>query len=640
MPLIQLKDLYKSYGAYDVLRGIDWQIDPGDRIGLVGPNGCGKTTLFRLITGEILPDPDRGHLHRQRGIAIGILTQEPAFDPACSVMDAMLDAFADLLELQHRLGELEKLMGDGAMSDAVLNDYGRLRDQYEHMGGYATEARAKAILFGLGFRETDLNLRTRVLSGGQKNRLALAQLLAREPDLLLLDEPTNHLDLQAIEWLESFLAEYAQAFVVISHDRTFLDRTATKIADLERGRIEAYSGTYSFYVAQKEQRRAQQQKAYRAQQAYIERTEDYIRRNIAGQKTKQAQSRRKALAKLDRIDRVAQQRDIKLSFATASRGGDRVLEVESLAKAYSNRPLFSALDFTLWRGDRLGIVGPNGSGKSVLLKILIRELAPDAGRAIMGRGLDIGYYAQTRQDLNPKLRVLEEIWALTPQAPEEEIRTFLGAFLFSGDEVEREIGALSGGEQSRVALAKLMRTPLHVLILDEPTNHLDIAARTVLESALEAFAGTVIAVSHDRYFLNRLVNRLLVLGDGKWQLIDGNYDAYQRLTQDVKTRPAPKDYQTRKRALRHQQKRERRAVQLEEAITALEAQADQLAQEMARDDLSADWHRLKELATEKDAVQKKIDRLFAEWEVLERKQQKNTPSSKRGGRWDAPRAFP
>ena len=624
MPLIQLKDLWKSYGAYDVLRGVNWQIDPGDRIGLVGPNGCGKTTLFRLITGAILPDPDRGHLRRQRGIAIGILTQEPAFDPACNVMDAMLNAFAALLDLQHRLGELEKVMGKGDRSDAVLDDYGRLRDQYEHMGGYATEARAKAILFGLGFRETDLNLRTHMLSGGQKNRLALAQLLAREPDLLLLDEPTNHLDLQAIEWLESFLAEYAQAFVVISHDRTFLDRTATQIADLERGRIEAYSGTYSLYVAERAQRRAQQQKAYRAQQARIARTEDYIRRNIAGQKTKQAQSRRRALAKLDRIDRVVQQRDIKLSFATTSRGGDRVLEVENLAKAYSDRPLFFALDFTLWRGDRLGIVGPNGSGKSALLKILIGELAPDSGRAIMGRGLDIGYYAQTRQDLDPNLSVLEEIWALAPHAPEEEIRTFLGAFLFSGDEVEREIGALSGGEQSRVALAKLMRAPLHVLILDEPTNHLDIASRTVLESALEAFSGTVIAVSHDRYFLNRLVNRLLILGDGNWQLIDGNYDEYRRLTQDVEMRPVQNaaktqtDYQTRKRAVRSQQKRERRAVQLEEAITALEERADQLAEEMARDDLSADWQRLKELTTEKDAVQEQIDRLFAEWEVLER----------------------
>ncbi len=622
MPLIQLEDIWKSFGAYDVLTGIHWQIDPGDCIGLVGPNGCGKTTLLRLITEESLPD--RGQLHRQRDLNIGFLTQEPTFDPECTVMDAALDAFADILALQHRLQDLEKNMAEGKNSDAVLNDYGHLRDQYEHMGGYATEARAKAILFGLGFCETDLKLSTQVLSGGQKNRLALAQLLAREPDLLLLDEPTNHLDLQAIEWLEYFLLDYAKAFVIISHDRTFLERTVTKIVDLEQGVVEQYSGTYSFYIHEKEQRRAQQQKAYRAQQAHIERTEEYIRRNIAGQKTRQAQSRRRALEKLDRVERVVQQRDIALKFDAATRGGDRVLQVENLTKAYPDRPLFADLNFTLWWGERLGIIGPNGSGKSVLLKIFMEQLAPDSGRVIPGKGLEIGYYAQTRQDLNPNLSVLEEIWSLTPNSPEVEIRNFLGAFLFSGDDVERETGSLSGGEQSRVALAKLMRSPLNLLVLDEPTNHLDIASRHVLENALETFEGTVIAVSHDRYFLNRLANRLIVLGDGKWQLIDGNYDAYQRQIQGVEipaVQNAPKtqtDYESRKRAMRQQQRRERRLAEIEEAIAALEDQADQIAEEMAREDLSTDWHRLKELAQKKEGVQNRMDHLFEEWEVLEK----------------------
>ena len=620
MPLIQLEDIWKSFGAYDVLTGIHWQIDPGDRIGLVGPNGCGKTTLLRIITGE--SPLDRGRLHRQRDLNIGFLTQDPIFDLDLTVMDAALDAFADILVLQHRLHDLEKIMAEGENSDAVLNDYGHLRDRYEHMGGYATEARAKAILFGLGFCETDLKLPTQVLSGGQKNRLALAQLLAREPDLLLLDEPTNHLDLQAIEWLEYFLSDYAKAFVIISHDRTLFERTVTKIVDLERGVIEQYSGTYSFYIQEKELRRAQQQKAYRAQQAHIERTEEYIRRNIAGQKTKQAQSRRRALEKLDRVERVVQQRDIALRFNTTTRGGDRVLQVENLTKAYPNRPLFSDLNLTLWQGERLGIIGPNGSGKSVLLKIFTEQLAPDSGRVIPGKGLEIGYYAQTRQDLNPNLSVLEEIWSLTPRVPEVEIRNFLGAFLFSGDDVERKTGLLSGGEQSRVALAKLMRAPLNLLVLDEPTNHLDIASRHVLESALEDFYGTVIAVSHDRYFLNRLVNRLIVLGDGKWQLIDGNYDTYQRQIAEIPTiQNTPKtqtDYKSRKRVMRQQQRRERRLAQIEEAIATLEGQTDQIAEEMAREDFATDWHRLKEMAREKEEVQKKMDRLFEEWEVLER----------------------
>ena len=620
MPLIQLEDIWKSFGAYDVLTGIHWQIDPGDRIGLVGPNGCGKTTLLRIITGE--SPLDRGRLHRQRDLNIGFLTQDPIFDPDLTVMDAALDAFADILLLQHRLHDLEKIMAEGENSDAVLNDYGHLRDRYEHMGGYATEARAKAILFGLGFCETDLKLPTQVLSGGQKNRLALAQLLAREPDLLLLDEPTNHLDLQAIEWLEHFLSDYAKAFVIISHDRTLFECTVTKIVDLERGVIEQYSGTYSFYIQEKELRRAQQQKAYRAQQAHIERTEEYIRRNIAGQKTKQAQSRRRALEKLDRVERVVQQRDIALRFNTTTRGGDRVLQVENLTKAYPNRPLFSDLNLTLWQGECLGIIGPNGSGKSVLLKIFMEQLAPDSGRVIPGKGLEIGYYAQTRQDLNPNLSVLEEIWSLTPRVPEVEIRNFLGAFLFSGDDVERKTGLLSGGEKSRVALAKLMRAPLNLLVLDEPTNHLDIASRHVLESALEDFYGTVIAVSHDRYFLNRLVNRLIVLGDGKWQLIDGNYDTYQRQIAEIPTiQNTPKtqtDYKSRKRVMRQQQRRERRLAQIEEAIATLEGQADQIAEEMAREDFATDWHRLKEMARKKEEVQKKMDRLFEEWEVLER----------------------
>ena len=319
-----------------------------------------------------------------------------------------------------------------------------------------------------------------------------------------------------------------------------------------------------------------------------------------------------------------EQRDIVLRFNATTRGGDRVLQVEDLSKAYPNRPLFSDLNFTLWQGERLGIIGPNGSGKSVLLKIFMEQLAPDSGRVILGKGLEVGYYAQTRQDLNPNLSVLEEIWSLTPSVPEEEIRNFLGAFLFSGDDVERETGSLSGGEQSRVALAKLMRAPLNLLVLDEPTNHLDIASRHVLENALEAFSGTVIAVSHDRYFLNRLVNRLIVLGDGKWQLVDGNYDFYRRQMQGVEiptVQSVPKtqtDYESRKRAMRQQQRRERRVAEIEEAIAILEEQTDQLTEEMAREDLATDWHRLKELAGEKEEVQEKMDRLFEEWEVLER----------------------
>jgi ATP-binding cassette subfamily F protein 3 len=620
MPIITLDNIWKAYGANDILQGISWQIDPGEKIGLVGHNGCGKTTLFGVLMGRHLPD--RGSVHRQRNIHIGFLEQEPNFKAGQSVFDAALEAFADLLAMQHQLSDMELSMSDKHILPGFLETYGKLRDRYELDGGYALEARVKSILSGLGFREVDLNLSTDVLSGGQKNRLALAQLLAREPDLLLLDEPTNHLDLQALEWLEHFLSEYRHAFVIISHDRYFLERTIGKVVEIEHGKASFYSGTYSFYVKEKLLRLNQQQKAFDAQQSDIARTEDYIRRNIAGQKTKQAQSRRRALEKVDRLQSPSKRREMGLKFSSATRGGDRVFQLEGLSKGYENRPLFKDLDLLLWRGDRLGIIGPNGTGKSTLLKIIVGQLAADTGKILPGSGLEIGYFDQTRHALDPKSSVLDEVWSLTPQAPIGEIRSILGAFLFSGDDVEQKVGDLSGGEQSRVALAKLMRTPVNLLALDEPTNHLDIASRNVLEEALETFNGTLIAVSHDRYFLNRLVNRLLVLEDGTWRLIDGNYDTYQtqRLNPpetSTKTTPTRDGHRTRKRFQREQERLQRRAANLQQNIAELEGKVTQLDMEMAKEDFATDWDKLKALAEEKFAHQAEIESLFAAWETLE-----------------------
>lgn len=622
MPIITLNNIWKAYGANDILQGISWQIDPGEKIGLVGHNGCGKTTLFGVLTGKHLPD--QGQVHQQRNIHIGFLEQEPAFTLGQTVFDAALESFADLLDIQHRLHDMEMTMSDKHSDPGFLDNYGKLRDRYELEGGYALEARVKAILFGLGFRETDLNLPTEVLSGGQKNRLALAQLLSREPDLLLLDEPTNHLDLQALEWLEHFLSEYKNAFVIISHDRYFLERTVTKIVEIEHGQASFYPGSYAFYVKEKNLRLAQQQKAFDAQQSEISRTEEYIRRNIAGQKTKQAQSRRKALEKVERIDSPTERRKMGLKFTTSTRGGDRVFQLEGLQKGYENRALFSNLDLIIWRGDRLGIIGPNGTGKSTLLKIILGKLSADAGTVMPGTGLEVGYFDQTRQDLNPKVSILDEVWALTPQVPVAEVRAFLGAFLFTGDDVERKIGNLSGGEQSRVALAKLMRTPTNLLALDEPTNHLDIASRNVLEEALENFSGTLITVSHDRYFLNRLANRLLVLEEGSWRIIEGNYDTYQEQRQKEAetisakaTSPTKEDHKTRKRIQREQERQQRRAAELEQTIANIEEKIAQLDTEMAREDLATDWDKLKLLAEEKKAHQQQIETLFAEWETLE-----------------------
>ena len=624
MSLIHLENIWKAYGSEPVLNGITWRIEPGDRTGLIGRNGCGKTTLFHLLTGRLLPD--RGSVHRGRNLNVGYLAQDPSFKAETTVLNAILEGFQSLLDLQHRLQVLESQMASGQSDPSCLEAYGRLRDQYEGRGGYALEARAKAILYGLGFQEADLELQVRVLSGGQQNRLALAQLLAGEPDLMLLDEPSNHLDIAAIEWLENFLSNTTGAFVVISHDRYFLDRAVGRIVELADGLLEHYAGSYTFYLGEAERRKGRRQKAYREQQAAIAKTEDYIRRNIAGQKTKQAQSRRKALEKLERVDRPSEDRDIHLRFASGSRGGDRVLQVEGLKKSFPGRPLFDRFDLILWRGDRIGIVGPNGSGKTTLLKLLTQQILPDAGRVSPGRGVQTGYYEQTRQDLRPDLTVLEEVWSVTPQAPVTEVRNVLGAFLFSGDDADQKIGSLSGGEQSRVALAKLMRTRVNLLALDEPTNHLDISSRVVLEQALEKFDGTLLVVSHDRYFLDRLVNRLLVLENGNWRLIEGNYAAWQQqnLSPPVPPPVEPDDKTARKatygearRANREQERRKRRAQELEAEIAELEKEIEDLDREMSREELAAEWLQLQKISRERSRIQSQIDSCFAQWEAIE-----------------------
>ncbi len=623
MSLIQLENVHKSFGANAVLRGITWKVEPRCRIGLVGRNGCGKTTLFYVLTGA--ETPDRGAVHRTRGLKVAYLSQAPGFEPASTVFRSALAGFQDLLEVQSRLRALEDAMAAGETARERLEEYGRLCDQYRREGGYSLEARAKAVLSGLGFAESDLDKQVDTLSGGQKNRLALAQLLAKEPDLLLLDEPTNHLDLRTVEWLEGYLGAYRGAFVVVSHDRYFLDRAVTEIVELDAGVLSHYAGTFSYFSDEKEKRGATARKVFEAQQAHIQKTEAFIRKNIAGQKTKQAQSRRKALDRLERLDRPRGRRDMALSFAPRSRGGDRVLEVSGVSKAFGDLVLFENLSLVLTRGDRLGVVGPNGSGKTTLLRLLSDRLDPDSGSVRLGSGIEIGNYDQDRRDLNEARTVLEEIWEITPGALMGEIKTVCGAFLFSGDDAEQKVGALSGGEQARVALAKLLRGGSNLLILDEPTNHLDIPSRTVLEAALERFGGTFVAVSHDRYFLNRLVDRLLVLEQGRWALVEGNYDAWQRrgleeeaaVVRDNAQKGERKSaYKMVKRNERAEERRRRTQIRIQEEIGEMEAAVRLLDEEMRSGDVASDWDRLDEIDREKARIQEEIEVRFAAWEKL------------------------
>jgi ATP-binding cassette subfamily F protein 3 len=612
-----------AFGAKPVLNGVNLKIEPGDRIGLVGRNGCGKTTLFHLMTDRLTADD--GTIHRQGDLNIGYLSQDPDLDAESTVLKSVLEGFKHLLDLQEQLEEAEGRMSSGGSDEALLETYGRIRDRYEAQGGYAVEARAKAILFGLGFREVDLDQKIKLLSGGQKNRLALAQLLAREPDLLLLDEPTNHLDLSGIEWLEAFLSSCNSAFLIVSHDRYFLDRAVKRILEMESGKLESYSGGFAFYTEEKSRRQSQQEKAYQSQQAHIEKTEAFIRKNLAGQKTKQAKSRRKSLEKIEAVDRVGRERHMNLSFGTDIRGGNMVLELDRVSKAFPERPLFQDLDLELRRNERLGIVGPNGCGKSTLLNVILGTVHPDHGSVRLGTNIRTGYYDQTRQDLDPHLTVLEEAWSVTPGTPMGEMRNFLGAFLFSGDEIDQKIETLSGGEQSRLALAKLMRKPMNLLVLDEPTNHLDISSRTVLESALDQYSGTLVVVSHDRFFLNKVVNRILVLELDGWKVVEGNYDALlkQKLAvrepdaADEKKLKRKSAYEASKQVTREAERQKRRMQELEETISSLESEVHRLDSELQREDLTTDWEELKRLDDSKKEIQREIETCFSEWESIE-----------------------
>jgi ATP-binding cassette subfamily F protein 3 len=526
--LFRLSDVYKSYGTQDVLRGASLQVNPGEHVGLVGRNGSGKTTMFRLISGE--EQPDKGDVIKARGVRLGFLSQHVHFEPGSTVHESALAAFGHLQQIEHEMHELEHRMAEaGADLDAVLERYSDLQHQFEREGGFAYAAKAEAILQGLGFDRESWSLETEKLSGGQQNRLGLARLLLAEPDVLLLDEPTNHLDVTAVEWLEEFLQSYAAGFVIISHDRYFLDRCCRRVVELENGRAASYTGNYSDYLVERDERREIQQRAYDNQQQLIAKTQEFIRRNIAGQKTKQAKSRRKMLEKLERVDAVrADQSSGDFRLQKIERTGNHVLMVEDLAIGYGEDILARDIAFILRRGECLGVIGPNGSGKTSFLKTVLKKIPALAGEVRWGTNVQIGYYAQQLEDLDERNEIIMELRRVAAStATAGELRAFLAKFLFTGDDVYKHVRDLSGGEKGRLALAKLIYSHVNVLVLDEPTNHLDIPSREALEEALDAYEGTIVTISHDRYFLDRVATQILALdNDTNAVHYNGDYTEY------------------------------------------------------------------------------------------------------------------
>lgn len=538
---LQVENLGKSFGARELFRDVSFRVDKGERVGFVGANGAGKTTLLRCLLGE--EAADAGRVRFDGAATVGYAEQQANLGEG-TLYEAFQDAFADIRALAKKKRGLENAMAAGS-DEAAMAEYSRVVARFEHLEGYDYESRIRRVAFGLGFTEADFTRRVASLSGGQKTRVALAKALLREPDFLFLDEPTNHLDIAMIEWLEAFLAGYSGGVLLISHDRFFLDRVATKIMELEHQTITVYEGNYSYFLKVKTARRAALEAAYKKQQTHIRETEDYIRRYKAGIKAKQARGRQ---SQLDRLPRIvlppAAARFNYFAFHPPAICAERVAELEEVAAFFGDRPVFQNLSLLLRRGDGVALVGANGAGKTTLLRLLVGEITSPTGRVKIGSRVKIGYFSQQHAELHQERTVLEEI-LYEYGVDEEEARRWLGAFLFKGDEVTRRIEALSGGEKARLAFLKLMMTGANFLILDEPTNHLDIPAKEAVEEALMAFPGTFLVVSHDRYFLDKVTNGTLALENGRLTAFNGNYSAYQRKKAEEETpkepSPAPKE---------------------------------------------------------------------------------------------------
>jgi ATP-binding cassette subfamily F protein 3 len=526
--MIRLEGVQRSYGVHEVLKGVDWAIPPRARVGLVGPNGAGKTTILRLVAG--VEEPDRGSISILRGTSLGYLPQEGARLAEGTVLEALLHPFSAILEMEKEMERLhhEMATASGERMEALTRRAGEVQHRFEAAGGFDLEARAKVILGGLGFGSSDHARPLREFSGGYRMRAALGALLLRRPDYLLLDEPTNHLDLEAVAWLEGFLSDIPSALVVVSHDRTFLNRLATSIAEIRGGRVTVWPGNYDRYREDKEKARELAAKKAASEAHRVEEVERFIERfRYKATKARQVQSRIKMLEKMERTEVMAEDQTWRFSFPPVTRSGQRVALLSGVRRGFGERPVLKGLGLEIWRGDRIALVGPNGCGKSTLLQVVAGRLPSEDGRVEIGEKVVLHYFAQhVLETLTRGRTVLEEMQAWAPSKAPGQLRSLLGIFQFSGDEVFKKVEVLSGGEKNRLALARLTLDPGNFLLLDEPTNHLDLPTREALEDALAGFGGTLLFVSHDRYFINRVATRVAAFDDGRVRLYDGGYDDY------------------------------------------------------------------------------------------------------------------
>jgi ATP-binding cassette, subfamily F, member 3 len=629
MVLLVASHLAKYFGADDIFTDLSLDLHEGERMALVGVNGCGKSTLLDILAGEL--EPDGGDVVWARDTRWGYLSQQPDFDGAGTLWDAMEAVFLELQERQARLRRLESEMAssDEATRAQAIERYGRELEAFERAGGFTYEARIGQVLGGLGFDEDEHHQPVAHLSGGEKTRALLARLLLEEPEVLLLDEPTNHLDLEGIEWLEDQLRVWRGGMIVVAHDREFLDAISTRVVEMSHGNLESYTGNYSAYTLQREQRRAHQQAAYEAQQRHIEETESYIKRYMAGQRSAQAKGRLKRLERLERLERPGEEQRISVNLQTTLRSGDLVLGLYDLAVGYEpNRPLLSVDEAEVRRGQRVALVGPNGSGKTTLLRTVLRRLRPLEGRVRIGSAVRMGYFAQIQDHLIPGRSVLDTLLDAGIGSV-SETRNYLARYGFRGDDVFKDVGVLSGGEQARVSIAILSLSKANFLLLDEPTNHLDIRSQEVLQEVLQTFEGTLLMVSHDRYLIREVATKVWAIADTRLHVFDEGYAAYQSwhtMRREMPHRAQQEESEARLRyeeERRAQRERDRALARQAERLSELEAQIHQLEARMMvlADDLDSagrrqDISRVSKLGAEYRKVESRLDQLLEEWAAV------------------------
>lgn len=635
MIILSCEKLSKSFGEITVLSDISFSLKEGSQTGVVGGNGAGKTTLFKVITGEY--PSDSGQIYKAKNISIGYLKQNEAVDSSNTIWDELLLVFEDLIKMEQAIRKMELEIADFKGSDSeyqkLLDSYAHLLEKFQENNGYAYESLIRGVLTGLNFDQSEFHKPIWQLSGGQKTRIALAKLLLKKPSILLLDEPTNHLDLESTQWLEGYLKDYPGTVLAISHDRYFLDSICDGILEIENTKGTYFGGNYTDYHRKKHELIQLMTKNYTLQQKEIKRQEDIIKRLKSFNREKSiraAESRQKSLERMDILEKPAHMKDIRMSFDVKKQSGNDVLDVNNLAMSFNDNMLFSHVSFSLKKGDRVGIIGGNGTGKTTLFKIILGQYSPVSGSINFGTGVDIGVFDQEQASLDPKKTVINELWDHFPDLTETQIRNTLALFLFVGDDVYKEIKFLSGGEKSRLMLAKLMLAKNNLLLLDEPTNHLDMSTKEVLEESLSDYPGTLLTVSHDRYFLNKIVNRILVLENGTISEYLGNYNDYiekrkaQNLLEEAKNQPSENITKTALKEERRKEREERlkrkkyqaKINEIEDYIEELENRFDQLERELCNPELYENKDKMMEIQKEYNKIKASLEEALKEWETM------------------------